>query len=56
MNNIDKYDQLNLSFYLESEIDLSNINCLLETNKELWSLIEKMILSERNFLFESDEE
>lgn len=61
MKDMDRYDNLSTVFYIETKnilgqgISLFNINRLIGTDKDLWNPIEKMILSERQFLFESDE-
>ena len=62
MEDKNRYDNLSTVFYIETKkilgegISLSNINRLIGRDQELWNPIEKMILSEREFSFESSEE
>lgn len=62
MNEMKRYEILSSVFYIKTKeilgrgINLVDINRLIGTDKELWSPIEKMIISEREFLFESGEE
>lgn len=58
---MERYNILSSVFYIKTKeilgrgINLVDINRLIGTDKELWSPIEKMIISEREFLFESGE-
>ena len=62
MNEMKRYEILSSVFYIKTKeilgrgINLVDINRLIGTDKELWYPIEKMIISEREFLFESGEE
>lgn len=62
MEEMEKHKMLSSIFYIRTKeilgkgINLTNINRIIGTYKELWAPIEKMILSEREFLFELGEE
>lgn len=61
MEEMEKHKMLSSIFYIITKeilgkgINLTNINRIIGTYKELWAPIEKMILSEREFLFELGE-